>query len=188
MKVSTVNFPCNILWAASQEMDDIQSLTTWKCFICTAFVALTLRALMGHYYSTHSNSPNFFVKCGVNCCPATYRRYHSFYKHVVRNHSQEYDNRKEITVCESIDDSQSVNGNQGQSDSRTEPEQSNYSSDTESADSLSDDNGNSENEEENENLQVEVCRCITYPLITAFDFCLAVIAYNKPEASCSKDG
>ena len=45
---------------------------------------------MGHYFSAHSKDLNFFVKCGVNDCPATFRRYHSFYKHVARNHKEEY--------------------------------------------------------------------------------------------------
>ncbi|XP_028416857.1 uncharacterized protein LOC114541068 [Dendronephthya gigantea] len=134
---------------------EIQSLTTWKCFICTAFVALTFRALMGHYYTVHSNSPNFFVRCHVNGCPATYRRYHSFYKHVVRNHSQEYDALNEATVC------QSLNGSLCQSISRTEPVHSNsddenfnmndnegVSSDTGSTDSLLDYSEDSENENE----------------------------------------
>lgn len=45
---------------------------------------------MAHYFSAHSKELNFFVKCGVNDCPATFRRYHSFYKHVARNHKEEY--------------------------------------------------------------------------------------------------
>ena len=45
---------------------------------------------MAHYFSAHSKDLNFFVKCGVNNCPATFRRYHSFYKHVARNHKEEY--------------------------------------------------------------------------------------------------
>ena len=45
---------------------------------------------MSHYFSAHSKELNFFVKCGVNDCPGTFRRYHSFYKHVARNHKDEY--------------------------------------------------------------------------------------------------
>ena len=58
---------------------------------------------MRHYYSVHCNSPNFFVKCDINSCPATYRRYHSFYKHVVRNHAAEYDAEKEQMNDPNID-------------------------------------------------------------------------------------
>ena len=68
---------------------------TWKCFACVTFVALTLRALMNHYYSVHSSNPNFFVRCGVDDCPATFTRYHSFYKHVVRKHNEKYEKRLE---------------------------------------------------------------------------------------------
>lgn len=72
-----------IFASRSRTRRDIQLHATWKCFICTTFFALTLRVLMSHYYSAHSNGPNFWLKCGVNDCPATFRRYHSFYKHVV---------------------------------------------------------------------------------------------------------
>lgn len=71
-------------------MDAGQPLATWKCYICGVFVALTLKVLMSHYFSAHSKELNFFVKCGVNDCPATFRRYHSFYKHVAKNHKDEY--------------------------------------------------------------------------------------------------
>ena len=72
-------------------MDDNQLSPIWKCFVCSTFIALTLKTLMGHYYAVHSNEPNFLVKCGVKGCPATFQRYHSFYKHVSRNHRREYD-------------------------------------------------------------------------------------------------
>ena len=71
-------------------MDGGQSQATWKCYVCGVFVALTLKVLMTHYFSAHSKEINFLVKCGVNDCPATFRRYHSFYKHVARNHREEY--------------------------------------------------------------------------------------------------
>ena len=71
-------------------MDGGQPLVTWKCNICSVFVALTLKVLMSHYFSAHSEELNFFVKCGVNDCPATFRQYHSFYKHMAKNHKDEY--------------------------------------------------------------------------------------------------
>ena len=45
---------------------------------------------MSHYFLVHSKELNFFVKCGVNDCPATLRRYHSFYKHMAKNRKDEY--------------------------------------------------------------------------------------------------
>ncbi|XP_028415149.1 uncharacterized protein LOC114538196 [Dendronephthya gigantea] len=76
--------------------DNTQSFgAIWKCFICSTFIAVTLKALMGHYFAVHSNEPNFLVKCGVDNCPAIFRRYHSFYKHVSNNHRQVYDSNTE---------------------------------------------------------------------------------------------
>lgn len=72
--------------------------TVWKCSLCSVFVALTLRVLMNHYYSVHSNDVNFFIRCGIDDCPATFRRYDSFYKHVRRNHRAEY----EATNCHNL--------------------------------------------------------------------------------------
>ena len=73
------------------KMDEIPTISPWKCFICATFMAVTLKALMGHYFAVHNNEPNFFVQCNIKGCPATFRRYHSFYKHVSRNHRSEYD-------------------------------------------------------------------------------------------------
>lgn len=67
----------------------------WRCSLCPVFVALTLRVLMNHIYTVHSNKINFFVRCGVNNCPATFQRYHSFYKHVKKKHDKEYEGAKE---------------------------------------------------------------------------------------------
>ena len=46
---------------------------------------------MTHIYQSHSHGRNFFVTCGIDGCPATYQRYHSFYKHVKSLHSHLYD-------------------------------------------------------------------------------------------------
>jgi hypothetical protein len=66
--------------------------TVWKCSLCAVFVAVTLRVLMNHYYTVHSNEVNFSIRCGVDDCPATFQRYHSFYKHVKKKHRRAYDN------------------------------------------------------------------------------------------------
>ena len=67
--------------------------TIWKCSLCAAFVAITLRVLMNHYYTVHSNEVNFSVRCGINECPATFKRYHSFYKHIRKKHHHEYESK-----------------------------------------------------------------------------------------------
>lgn len=74
----------------------------WKCTLCAVFVGITLRVLRNHYYTVHGNQAKLFVRCGVNDCPATFTRYHSFYKHVRKKHRNEY----EGTLTEAVDDSQ----------------------------------------------------------------------------------
>ena len=84
--------------------------TIWKCSLCAAFVAITLRVLMNHYYTVHSNEVNFSVRCGINECPATFKRYHSFYKHIRKKHHHEYESKVKEDVnysqCESDSQSQ----------------------------------------------------------------------------------
>ena len=94
-------------------METVSPTTLWKCSLCTVFVAVTLRILMNHYYTVHSNEVNFSVRCGVNDCPATFQRYHSFYKHVKRRHKNEYEvvSSKELDkshqTCENVECSSS---------------------------------------------------------------------------------
>uniref|UniRef100_A0A7M5UEN5 C2H2-type domain-containing protein n=1 Tax=Clytia hemisphaerica TaxID=252671 RepID=A0A7M5UEN5_9CNID len=45
---------------------------------------------MNHYNVVHANELNFNVKCNVSGCPLVFRRYNSYYKHVVRNHTSVY--------------------------------------------------------------------------------------------------
>ena len=63
----------------------------FRCSRCNAFQALTLRGLLNHYFTVHSNETNFHVVCGVNDCPAIFTKYNSLYKHVTRQHRDTYD-------------------------------------------------------------------------------------------------
>ena len=61
------------------------------CSKCNSFRALTLRGLLNHYFTVHSNETNFRVVCGVDDCPAIFTKYNSFYKHVRKQHRNAYD-------------------------------------------------------------------------------------------------
>lgn len=81
----------------------------FRCFRCNAYQALTLRRLLNHYFTVHSNETNFRVICGVNNCPAMFTKYNSLYKHVTRQHRETYDvpqecnteNRRE-EICQNL--------------------------------------------------------------------------------------
>ena len=65
----------------------------YKCSRCDEFQSLILQNLLNHYNVVHCNEPNFNVICGVGGCPATFAKYNSFYKHVVRKHQDSYSER-----------------------------------------------------------------------------------------------
>lgn len=129
-------------------MESQTQVPAWKCGICAVFVALTLRALMNHYYSVHSNNPNFSVRCGVDDCPARFRKYHSFYKHVVRKHNDKYNIRFEDILDtppgpagpENQHDQDELNdGDTIQQDNESEKDPSSSSNDSDSDNCDSDD-------------------------------------------------
>ena len=68
----------------------MDGVNVFRCSRCNAFQALTLRGLLNHYYTVHSNETNFRVVCGVNDCPAIFTKYNSLYKHVTRQHRDIY--------------------------------------------------------------------------------------------------
>ena len=120
--------------------------TIWKCSLCAAFVAITLRVLMNHYYTVHSNEVNFSVRWGINECPATFKRYHSFYKHIRKKHHHEYEGKLKEDVnysqCESDSQSQ-INHDDTVDDHGCNPSEAStrhcLSTDEGSSDSSSDD-------------------------------------------------
>lgn len=62
----------------------------WRCAICLLVLTLTLKDLLSHINRSHSQDPSFHVVCSINGCPTTFRKYNSFYRHVIRNHPAEY--------------------------------------------------------------------------------------------------
>ena len=67
-------------------------MAVFKCSQCEIFQCLSLRALLNHIYSVHSNDLNFKILCNVNDCPVSFTKYNSLYKHVLKHHRQVYDN------------------------------------------------------------------------------------------------
>lgn len=85
----------------------------WRCSICFVFVAVTLRVLMRHIYSEHSQAPNFRIECSVDECKETYRKYNSFYRHVMKHHSDLLDRPNEMHVHQ-LDDARNLPNNSDQ--------------------------------------------------------------------------
>lgn len=59
----------------------------WRCVICFAFTALTLKVFLSHINSARGRSKNFRVTCGIDGCKEEYRVYNSFYYHIKRRHT-----------------------------------------------------------------------------------------------------
>ncbi len=60
----------------------------WKCDICSAFLALTLKELLHHITIMHSNETNFRVKCIVSGCPYEYSKMNSLCYHLSNYHRE----------------------------------------------------------------------------------------------------
>lgn len=59
----------------------------FDCDNCN-FKSLTLKVLLSHIYSSHSQRLNFRTKCNV--CELYFTKYNSLYKHTVRHHKELY--------------------------------------------------------------------------------------------------
>ncbi|CAB4011233.1 Hypothetical predicted protein [Paramuricea clavata] len=70
-----------------------RSTEVFKCSICKTVQSLILRNLLNLINTVHCNEPNFSLICGVGGCPATFTKYNSFYKHVLKKHRQPYADR-----------------------------------------------------------------------------------------------
>jgi hypothetical protein len=96
-------------WCKWSEMDG-RVLT---CLCCNVFKSLTLRALLNHCFVIHRNEPNFQVACNVDGCPAVFKKYNSFYKHVSK-HQAVYDKQAQAPQQDRAEDEVSNNNDQYQ--------------------------------------------------------------------------
>jgi len=71
----------------------------WRCVICFAFIALTLKALLSHINVAHGRSRNFSAICGIDDCREQYRVFNSFYYHIKRRHAPYLANGRPPLQC-----------------------------------------------------------------------------------------
>ena len=62
----------------------------YVCRSCQSFKCISLRILLQHLNSVHSQDLNFKVKCCISDCPLYFVKYNSLYKHTVKHHPDEY--------------------------------------------------------------------------------------------------
>ena len=56
-----------------------------KCPMCT-FEARSVKIVLSHLRSVHSNDPRFNVMCGLDGCSSTFRTFSALYSHIYRRH------------------------------------------------------------------------------------------------------
>ena len=70
----------------SDKIESIMSkISEKKCPMCS-FEAPTVRLVLAHLRSVHSNDPRFNVMCGIDGCARTYRKYSGLHSHLYRSH------------------------------------------------------------------------------------------------------
>ena len=70
-------------------------MENFTCSCCNSFKSLTLRTSLNDYFIVHRDKPNFQVTFNVDGCPATLKKYNSFYKHVHKQHRVIYDQQRQ---------------------------------------------------------------------------------------------
>lgn len=73
-----------------------------ECWICHSFAAPSLKAIIRHIGSVHSNDPNFNVCCGIQGCSRRYKNYHSFRRHFYRKHHNSTVTRNNTTYSNDL--------------------------------------------------------------------------------------
>ena len=66
----------------------------FRCAICLFVCVYSLKELMSHMRSCHGLDYNSHIICGIDNCPASYKKHNSFFKHCKSKHA-EYWNRTE---------------------------------------------------------------------------------------------
>lgn len=64
-------------------------MTTWNCQLCSSGY-ITLPELVSHTRGTHSEEVGLNIVCQVNNCPKVFGNTSTWYKHVRKNHSDQY--------------------------------------------------------------------------------------------------
>jgi hypothetical protein len=84
-----------------------------NCPMCT-FEARSLKIVLSHLRSVHSNDPRFNVMCGLEGCSSTFTTFSALYSHIYRRHpssgivsSEKYTFQRTLALreeCSSQDD------------------------------------------------------------------------------------
>ena len=97
----------------------------YRCSFCS-FRCLSWREFNRHNFETHSNEPNFIMKCVVVGCSQTFRCYSTFASHLSRKHRGvdfESEARLTILLCNSCSrESEEVNAELSSGDASAEIE------------------------------------------------------------------
>ena len=67
-------------------MQSASAAQTWLCPLCHTFAARNFKGVSRHIGSVHSHEANFHVTCGLGGCPRSYKNYHSYKKHLYKQH------------------------------------------------------------------------------------------------------
>lgn len=71
----------------------------WVCGICQEHTSLTLKSSMRHINQDHFKpEEGLLISCGIDGCEATYSIYDSWYRHIVKHHSEHYYHIKKIST------------------------------------------------------------------------------------------
>lgn len=62
------------------------SMAEYLCALCSSFAAKSLKALIRHLGLVHANEAGFHVRCQVEDCPRTYKKFLSYKKHMYSKH------------------------------------------------------------------------------------------------------
>ena len=87
----------------------MSKISAKKCPMCS-FEAPTVKLVLSHLRSVHSNDPRFHVMCGIDGCARTYRRYSGLHSHLYRCHwstsrgsSQSFDSSNTATGADCME-------------------------------------------------------------------------------------
>lgn len=58
----------------------------FKCSFCDNFAAPTFGGVYRHIAALHKYDPNFHICCGIDGCPATFKKVESWRSHIFRKH------------------------------------------------------------------------------------------------------
>ena len=63
-------------------------MAIFNCPLCDWHTAPTLKGIVRHIGSYHAHEANFNVYCGISDCPRSYRKFHSYRKHLYVCHRE----------------------------------------------------------------------------------------------------